>query len=113
MQQCFKQEPILKRFVPTNEEKLVDFFTHLQRFGVANAGQKFAGMTAQDLQSFIGMVKNNKKPPHDINVLLTSKYGEAAKEAGVKLPFLFGDNELSIDMVKGERIEVEGPESEA
>jgi hypothetical protein len=98
MQQCFKQEPVLKRFVPTNEEKLATFKEQLADT-----------ITDADLASMVSMVRSNKDLKA-ITKLLTSKYGTAAKNAGVKLPHLFGDNEMSIDKVSSERIEVEGPE---
>jgi hypothetical protein len=88
LQQCFKQESVVKRFIPTNEEKLITFFEE-------NGKTK----TPDQVRAILG-----KKSLPEIRNDLEAEFGSA--------PHVFSDDELSIDAVGNERIEVEGPESQ-
>ena len=87
LQDCFKQEPVIKRFVPTNEEKLLAFY---EKQGDTK--------TPAQVQKMIA-----KTPLPNIANELQDRFGDA--------PHLFYDNQLSIDAVADTRIEVLGPES--
>jgi hypothetical protein len=89
-QQCFASNPIVRRFVPTNEEKLLTFYH-----------ERGATKTKEEVREIL----KTKGSLVEIVAALSAKYGLAPGQ----MPHLFEDNELSIDAVQGERIEVEGP----
>jgi hypothetical protein len=91
LQQCFASDPIIRRFVPTNEEKLLAFYK-----------EQGTPKTNEEVRNIL---ENSSRSLTNIMDSLKRKYGLTDNAT----PHLFEDNELSIDAVRGQRIEVEGP----
>lgn len=92
LKHLYSKPSVVKRFEPTNTEKLVSFYK-----------KHDSSKTQGEIEKILG-----KLDPKDTNSLeklmsgLKSKYGDT--------PFLFFDDQLAIDAVAGENIEVYGPE---